>query len=135
MSIGGLMAGYHAAFRKEYGDRFKMNKARMDGIYLLMIGSMMLIVLGAALGSATHDPMIDFLGGIYNPAKCLIQHCDPYNEGELLRFYQANGIEYQQLTAMDRINVIRFVYPPTGFSFAAPFALLPRGQRACYGCC
>jgi hypothetical protein len=112
------------------GDRFKMNRVRMDGIYLLLIGSAMLIVLDAAIGSVSPDPMIDFLGGVYNPAKCLIQHCDPYNEGELLRFYQANGIEYQQLTAMDRINVIRFVYPPTGFSFAAPFALLPRGPAS-----
>ena len=107
-----------------------MNRVRMDGIYLLLIGSAMLIVLGAAIGSVSPDPMIDFLGGVYNPAKCLIQHCDPYNEGELLRIYQESGIEHQRHTVVDRINATRFIYPPTAFSFSVPFAILPWGPAS-----
>ena len=106
-----------------------MNRARRDGLYLLLIGSVMLLVRCAALGSVSPDPMNDFIA-IYNPAKCLIQHCDPYNEGEVLRIYQASGIEYQRQTVTDRVNVTRFIYPPTVFSFTVPFAILPWGPAS-----
>jgi hypothetical protein len=106
-----------------------MNRARRDGQYFLLLGSVALILLGAIFGSVSPNPMNDFMV-IYNPAKCLIQHCDPYNKGEVLRNYQAEGIAYQRQTADDRVNVTRNIYPPTAFSFTVPFAILPWGPAS-----
>ena len=106
-----------------------MNRARRDGQYFLLLGSVALILLGAVLGRVSPDPMNDIMA-IYYPAKCLIQHCDPYNEGEVLRIYQASGIESQRQTVTDRINVTRYIYPPTAFSFTVPFAILPWGPAS-----
>ena len=106
-----------------------MNRARRDGQYFLLLGSVAVILLGAVLGRVSPDPMNDIMA-IYYPAKCLIQHCDPYNEGEVLRIYQASGIESQRQTVTDRINVTRYIYPPPAFSFTVPFAILPWGPAS-----
>jgi hypothetical protein len=107
-------------------DRFKTKRARLDGLYILLLGSVALILLATAHESLNPHPMNDFKV-VYYPARCLIQHCDPYNEGEVMRVYQAGGGEYPAETAADRVNVTRNIYPPTAFSFTVPFAILPWG--------
>jgi len=70
--------------------------------------------------------MVDFRA-LYYPARCLIQHSDPYNEGEALRITQAEGGEHPGDTAKIRQIVTRYIYLPTAFSFTVPFAMLPWG--------
>jgi hypothetical protein len=100
-----------------------MTRARRDGLYLLLLGSLIFILLGAALIKGAQAPMLDFRA-LYYPARCLMQHCDPYNESEVLRVYQAEGVYSQLDTAKQRLMVARYGYLPTAFSFTVPFAML-----------
>lgn len=82
----------------------------------------MLPLLGFLL--ATNSPAQDFRV-VYFPARCLLQHCDPYSESDMLRLYRAEGGESPSVVAGDRVGVTRYIYPPTAFSFTLPFAMLP----------
>jgi hypothetical protein len=103
-----------------------MTKERLDGLYLLLLGSVVFILLGAALENGTTERMMDFKG-LYYPARCFIQHCDPYNESEVLRIYQADRADHSSDTDRVRQIATRYVYQPTAFSFTVPFAMLPWG--------
>ncbi|MGB9408118.1 MAG: glycosyltransferase family 87 protein [Terracidiphilus sp.] len=107
-------------------ERLKMIKARRDGLYLLLIGCVVLILLGAALENGFPSPMVDFRG-LYYPAKCLIEHHDPYIGSEVRRIYQAEGVG----SPLDNEKVVQIAtsdpYPPTAFALTVPFALLPWG--------
>jgi hypothetical protein len=63
--------------------------------------------------------------GIYFDTRCLLQHDDPYKEGEPLRVYQAEEGEIPQSLQGFRKVLERDVYLPTAFIFIAPFAMLP----------
>ena len=67
-----------------------MNKARMDGLYLLLLGSAIFLFLGTALESVSPVSMIDFKV-VYFSARCLLHHSDPYNESDVLRTYRAEA--------------------------------------------
>jgi hypothetical protein len=68
--------------------------------------------------------MLDFRA-VYYPARCLMQHCDPYNESEVLRVYQTEGVYASLDTAKERMMASRYGYLPSAFSFTVFFALLP----------
>src|ERR1700722_8451672 len=105
--------------------RLKMSAARRDGLILLMLGGAVVVVLlGFLLVSPTPAAMQDFRV-VYYPARCLLEHRDPYRESEVLATYQADGGVYTAETAADRQIVIRHIYPPTAFSFTVGFAMLP----------
>jgi hypothetical protein len=103
-----------------------MTRAGLNSLYLLLFGSIVFIFLGVALESASEYKMEDF-GVTYYPAKCLIQHCDPYMETEVWRVIRADD----NYRPSNTTNALRFaapyVYPPTAFSFTVPFAMLPWG--------
>jgi hypothetical protein len=101
-----------------------MNKARLDGLYFLLLGCLTFILMGAAWENAINAPMMDFRA-LYYPARCLLQHSDPYKESEVLRVYQAEGVYGALDTAGERHMVALYVYSPVTFSFTVPFALLP----------
>ncbi|HME57900.1 MAG TPA: hypothetical protein VKF63_06145, partial [Terracidiphilus sp.] len=103
-----------------------MTRARTDGLYLLMLGSLVFILLGTALEYAARAPFVDFRG-LYYPARCLLQHHDPYMQSEVLSLYQAGGVDRPTDSANDRQTATRYVYPPTSFIFTVPFAMLPWG--------
>jgi hypothetical protein len=103
-----------------------MTRARLDGLYLLLLGSVVFILLGAALENAAPSPLADFRA-LYYPARCLIQHDDPYMEGEVLRIYRAEGGDRPSDAAKVRQIATQNVYLPTAFSFTVPFAMLPWG--------
>ncbi|MFZ1014408.1 MAG: glycosyltransferase family 87 protein, partial [Terracidiphilus sp.] len=101
-----------------------MTKPRLDGIYLLLIGTLLFLILGIALEQNSPHAMQDFRV-LYNPARCLLQHCDPYNEREVLRLYREEGGDQQSETPVVRVIVTRYIYPPTAFLCTVPFASLP----------
>jgi len=67
---------------------------------------------------------------VYYPARCLLQHGDPYQESEVLRTWRAEGGEHPSDTANTRIFVSRYIYLPTAFFFTVPFAMLPWGPAS-----
>lgn len=103
-----------------------MTKARLDGLIFLLLGSAVFVLLGTALSSASLGAMVDFRG-LYYPARCLIQHCDPYNESEVQRIVLAEGGARPSDTPNALLVLKRYVYPPPAFFLTIPFALLPWG--------
>jgi hypothetical protein len=93
---------------------------------LLLLGSLVFILMGATLENASSVSMIDFKG-LYYPARCLIQHCDPYRESEVLRINQAEGADLATAPSRARMIATQYVYQPAAFSFTVLFAMLPWG--------
>ncbi len=104
-----------------------MTRVRLNGLYLLLLGSLAFILLGFLFARASPVARLDFKSSYYS-ARCLIQHCDPYNESEVLRIYQAEGGDRSSDTAAYREDATRYLYPPTAFFFTVPFAMLPWGS-------
>jgi len=46
-------------------ERLKMTKARLDGLYPVLLGSMVFLLLGIALEQAAPVPLVDFRGLYY----------------------------------------------------------------------
>jgi hypothetical protein len=102
-----------------------MTKARLDGLYLFLLGSILFLLLSAVL-LKTSAPTIDFRT-VYYPARCLLQRGDPYRESEVLRVYLAEGAGRSADGAKAAYNGAYYIYLPTEFSFTVPFAMLPWG--------
>lgn len=103
----------------------KMTNARLDGLRFMLLGSLTFILLSVALEYGSPVAMVDFRTAYYC-ARCLVQHCDPYKESEVLRIAEAEGGNRPWDTERPRY-VMRYIYPPTVFSFTVPFAMLPYG--------
>ncbi len=63
--------------------------------------------------------------GVYYGTRCLIQHCDPYNVGELQELYRAKRGENPAETIQRQQSLTLYVNLPSTFLFVAPLALLP----------
>jgi hypothetical protein len=101
-----------------------MTKARLDGLYLMLLGSVVFLLLGGVLEQGAATKLVDFRV-VYYPARCLLQHADPYMESEVLRVYRAEGADSPNDSEKVRQIVTRYFYLPTAFSFTIPFAMLP----------
>ena len=101
-----------------------MTRERLDGLYLFLLGSLLFLAAGAFLAKSEFGAVVDFKG-IYYDTRCLLQHIDPYVQGEPLRFYKAEtGVSVPPFGALQPILALN-AYLPTTFIFIAPFALLP----------
>ena len=102
-----------------------MTKMRQDGLYLMLLGSLALVLLGSVLSNASSVALVDFRV-VYYPAQCLIQHCDPYNETAVLQVAGAEGgVRTGDVTHSN--HFARYLYLPSAFFLTVPFAMLPWG--------
>ena len=101
-----------------------MTRARLDGLYLLLIGCAVFTLLGVAMEIAIPADLTDF-SALYFPTRCLIQHHDPYMESGVRSIYLAEGGSRSSDSAKERQMATQNVYPPSAFSFMLPFVLLP----------
>jgi Glycosyltransferase family 87 len=84
------------------------------------------VLWGLSLGRSVPGGVIGFQG-VYYGTRCLLHHCDPYNETELVQHYQVEGRQLPSDSIQRRKAVTLYVNLPTTFLFIAPFALLPWG--------
>jgi hypothetical protein len=103
-----------------------MTKARLDGLYLILLGCVAFVLLGVATELSARNPLSDFKA-IYYPARCLIQGGDPYIQSQVLDVYRAEGGDHASDSAKNRQIVTQNQYPPTVFSLSVPFALISWG--------
>jgi len=109
-----------------------MTKAQSSGLLLLVLGSVMFASLGYLCEHFFASSLADFRS-VYYPARCLLQHTDPYQQSDVLRVFQAESVDYATTPEMLRGFPTIDVYPPTILLLAIPFAMLPWGPRTCYG--
>ena len=69
-----------------------MLKERQDSLLLLSLGSVLLVLAGAAIAHFNALGMIDFKE-FYLSGKCLIEHRDPYQESQLWELYKREAGE------------------------------------------
>ena len=101
-----------------------MTRERTDGLYLMLMGSAVFLLLGTALAIYSSHPISDFRF-VYNSARCLQQHVDPYKQAEFLRVFQADGGDLGSGSLRSEyLEMAQHMYLPTSF-IIAPFALFP----------
>lgn len=106
-----------------------LTRARWIGPLLLLLSSGISILWGSALERNSPDAMWNFKA-VYYGARCLIQHSDPYKEGEFLRVYQADGGKLPLEPDTSRLfqrSVLVCINLPTALFLTAPFAILEWG--------
>ncbi|HET7102494.1 MAG TPA: glycosyltransferase 87 family protein [Terracidiphilus sp.] len=101
-----------------------MTGARRDGLLFLVFGCLLFTLGGAGMVSRPQATAIDFKA-VYYSARCVLQHCDPYNEAELQRIYQAEGGDTPSDPDYVRRLVTLCVNLPSAYSVYMLFALLP----------
>lgn len=111
---------------REPRKKVRMTRARRDGRYLVLLGSVAFLLMGAALERSAPAPLADFKA-LYFPSRCLIQHHDPYMENEVRRLYEAEGANRPLESAKTYQIATENVYPPSALFLMAPFAMLPWG--------
>ena len=104
-----------------------MTNARRDGLYLMVLGTAVFLVLGGALAMGSSHPISDYRF-VYNSARCLFQNADPYNVSEFQRVFVADGGNPGSGTSRAQyMEMSQYMYLPTSF-IVAPLALLPWGS-------
>jgi hypothetical protein len=101
-----------------------MKRSRIDCMYFLLLGSAAFLILGF-LQSKAGFPLMDFKV-VYYSARCLLHHCDPYSQSDVLRLY-AQHADISSASATDRLVLSGNPYLPSEFSFTFLFGLMPFG--------
>lgn len=97
--------------------------ARRDGLILLLLGSVVFVLLGAALENSAATPASDFRA-LYYPARTLVHSSDPYSVSQVSSVYQADSAQFPRDDWKALEIATCNVYPPTAFTFMLPFAML-----------
>jgi hypothetical protein len=95
----------------------------MDGLYLILLGTAAFLAFGAVLMNSNRVPLLDFRTAYYS-GECMLQHCDPYSEGDIQALY-GQRTEHWPVEKRNRAIVNRNIYLPPAFTFTVPLALLP----------
>lgn len=101
-----------------------MSNEHRDGLYLVLVGSLIFILLGAVFERGAPAPLADFKT-IYFASKTLIQQRDPFNQSDVMRIYQAERNSQARDAAKDRQIATQNIYPPNTLFLVMPFAALP----------
>jgi hypothetical protein len=105
-----------------------MTKARLDGLQMVIVGSVFFIAVGALMEHFNALGMTDFLQ-IYVSSRCVAQHHDPYDSEALQQFYRAeasnlpSGSSARARTRREIVLVANNL--PTTLFLIAPLAVLP----------
>jgi len=102
----------------------KLSQSQMDGLRLLLLGGMVFILFGIALENSASTPQVDFRM-MYFPARCFLDHHDPYNASNVSSVYLSEGDRYSLNSNGPQPIITQYVYPPTAFLVTLPVALLP----------
>lgn len=105
-----------------------MPDKRNDGMYLLMLGCIVLVTLGSVLGLTMEWSMTDFKFFFY-AAKCLRLHSDPYDQQNLILAIRREGIDRiseSHPTASSEM-MTHNVYPPSQFLITFPLGWMSFG--------
>jgi hypothetical protein len=97
-------------------------------VWILLCGGIS-VLWGSFLGRASQGGMTDFKA-VYYGSRCLLQHRDPYIEGEFLRVYQVDGGKLPSdptLLLLFRRAMPVCINLPTALFFVAPLAMLAWG--------
>jgi len=95
----------------------------------LLLSSGLFIIWGAVLERESPGDMVDF-ELLYEDARCLMQHRDPYQIAEIQRAFQAEKPEFRLDSSRSRslrLAVLLCVNLPTALLLVTPFAMLPWG--------
>ena len=105
-----------------------MNKARMDGLYLLLAGMAIFVAVCGASERLGIAWMIDFKS-IYYGTRCLMEHRDPYQLSELTQVYEkeSGARMADQIELRRRQAQLIYINLPTAFIVLAPFGLMTWG--------
>ena len=103
-----------------------MTNARRDGLYLVLLGCAVFVLIGSALENAVPVTAADFRV-VYYSARCLLEHRDPYNENEMKYTYRVDGGETANDTPTLRRTETQYIYFPSAFPLTVPFAVFPFG--------
>jgi hypothetical protein len=106
-----------------------MRRARRDGLFFLLFGGVLFLLIGFPTGYKGAGWMGDFKI-LYYGSRCLLQHRDPYNGSELLHVYLSEVGEDSSdpMQHGQRISLTEGgVYLPTAPALLAPLAMLPWG--------
>lgn len=106
-----------------------MTRSRMDGLYFLLIGSVIFLLFG--LLSVRFSPVsMDDFKAMYYGARCMLHRSDPYKVNEMLESRLSDGGKPATASKVSA-RVVRpvdvCVNPPTSLLAITPFALLPWG--------
>ena len=109
--------------------RLRMSKGQRDGLYLLVLGSGIFLLLGLALEIGSPHGMVDFKA-LYYGARCVIEHHDPYSTNQFLAVYQNDGGTFPTDAASAgpvRESILYCINLPTALLLVLPLAALPFG--------
>jgi hypothetical protein len=104
-----------------------MSRGQLDGLYMLILGSGVFLLLGLALEFDSPHGMVDFKA-LYYGARCVIEHHDPYSSSQFLSVYQNDGGTFPADSASAgpvRESILYCINLPTALMLMLPFAALP----------
>jgi hypothetical protein len=107
----------------------RMTRERLDGLYLLLLGGIVFLLLGLMLENIAPAPMSDFKA-IYYGARAVIHHDNPYQDGVILREFLADGAQFPADPIISRSvqrAILVCINLPTSLFLVAPFAYLAYG--------
>src|SRR5580704_2620853 len=104
-------------------------KDRRDGLYLLLLGSLLFIFAGVAIEHFNDAGMVDFKE-YYLGSRCLLEHHDPFKQADLAAMYEGEaGNSVPQVCPGCWHRSTDHMTPnfPTTFLLVTPLAVLPWG--------
>lgn len=101
-----------------------MTKTRRRGLFFIFVCGALSVLIGFPTGWRLSGGPTDFQA-VYFGTRCLLQHHNPYDAGELEAVYQAARQESPNPTERQRKLISLYVNLPATFVVVAPLAMLP----------